>query len=277
MEVTKAVKGQIRIIVCDTTKIINDICSYHNPDFFGTEALGRVISATTIMGSMLKEGQSICLSFKGNGTAGLITAESNWLNEVKAFISNPEGNDSKDGSLKKTIGEAGTFKIIKDLKLKSAFTSENKTVHSDVTSEITDYFFRSEQTPTLISMGQDIVDKGKVKNAGIIAIQLMPKFTEDELKEVEDITSKILPYNELSKKHKTSEQIIHTLFKDAKLIGVEKAIAKCNCSVGKTRSAATAIPLEERKAICEEQGYIEVKCNYCKTSYRYDEKLNAKE
>ena len=175
--------GSARILVINSTKMVNDMISAHRTSPTATAALGRTITAASMVGTMLPEDKdSVTMSFSGNGEAGKIIAVADYFGNVKGYIQNPMANPPKKPNGKLDVGAAvgaGTFSVVKDVGGKEPQIGTTEIVTGEIAEDIASYFATSEQIPTLLSLGVLVDRDCSCLAAGGVLVQVMP-FPDEE-------------------------------------------------------------------------------------------------
>ena len=82
--------GGAFIVCADTTDVVSRAEKIHATSAVTTAALGRLLTAASLMGSSLKSPQdSITLRISGDGPAGTVTAVTDWMGNVRGRVANP--------------------------------------------------------------------------------------------------------------------------------------------------------------------------------------------
>ena len=267
--------GSAVAMVTDTTGIVNTAIKYHNTAPTASAALGRVLTAGSLMGSRLKDkGDSLTLTFKGDGPAGMVMAVSDYCGNVKGYIENPSVDLPLKPSGKLDVSGAvgsGYMSVVRDVGLKEPMTGISQIVSGEIAEDIAAFYAQSEQTPTLISLGV-LVDKDlSCAGAGGVFIQLLPHADESIIDKLEQNVTKITGLSSLIASGKTCEQILA----DA-LDGIEYDLFDeietdyvCDCSRARMLRAVKSLGRQELKKIFSEQDTVEICCRFCNKKFSF--------
>ena len=130
------VDGSAVAMVTDTTDIVNKAIKYHNTAPTATAALGRVLTAGSLMGARLKNrDDSLTLTFKGDGPAGIVMAVSDYSGNVKGYIENPSVDLPLKQNGKLDVSGAvgsGFMSVVRDVGLKEPMTGISQIVSGEI-------------------------------------------------------------------------------------------------------------------------------------------------
>jgi molecular chaperone Hsp33 len=271
-----AQNGDVRIFGTITTDIVQKAQTMFDLSATASAALGRLLTAGSMMGVMLKgEEDSLTLSMNGGGPAGNLVVAANQKGLVKGYISNPHVDlpIKENGKLDVggAIGRDGVLNVIKDLGLKAPYNGQSAIVSGEIGDDLAYYFTASEQTPSAVAVGVLVDTDRSIKAAGGLIIQMMPG--ADEL--LADIITyrlqEIPPISTLISEGKTGEDILNLLFDDMDLEIHEKIETeyKCDCSRERIERALLALGRRELESLKEEQDSIEIQCHFCDKRYNF--------
>ena len=158
--VIKATGGndEVRAYVATTREMVETARINHNTTKVATAALGRTLTATSMMGLMMKnEKDELTVIIKGGGPIGTILATSDAKGIVRGYVQNPDVNveNYPNGKLNVAgaVGTDGYVQVIKDLGLKEPYIGSYPLVSGEIAEDFTHYFALSEQTPSVVSLG----------------------------------------------------------------------------------------------------------------------------
>lgn len=268
--------GQVRVMVATTTELVGEAVKMHECAPTAAAAFGRMLTAGTLMGSMLKsEKDAITLKIAGGGPARgvVVTAHSDC--GVKGYIGNPKAdlpaNDLGKLDVSGIIGKDGSLYVIRDMGLKEPYVGQVPICTGEIGDDIAYYFTVSEQTPSAVGLGV-LVDKDlSVKYAGGLIIQMMPG-ADEMLADL--ITFRLQDLGSITKamsEGKDAEGILNFLFDDMDLKVLEEMepTYKCDCSKEKVERALISLGKKELTEIRNENKTEELKCHFCNTSYEF--------
>jgi len=270
-------EGNFRIFVANTTSLVNDARNIHNTTPTASAALGRTLTAASIMGTMLKnEKDTISIQIKGDGPIGTVLAVANSKGEVKGYVDNPNVDLplKKDGKLDVggAVGRNGKVIVIRNFGLKEPYIGQSNLVSGEIAEDLTNYFAYSEQQPSAVALGV-LVDKDtSIKAAGGYIIQVLPDATEEAIDRLENNLVNIEPVSSLIEKGYTPEDIMFHVCSGFNMEIKEKSLTKlvCDCTQERIEEALVAIGKEELQRIIEEDGEAELICHFCNSKYHFD-------
>lgn len=270
--------GRIRVFIASTTNMVEEARKIHNTSPTATAALGRSLTASVLMGTMMKnEEDTLTFKISGDGTGGniLVVAKNNGY--VKGEIMHPEADlpSKEDGKLDVggLVGREGTMTIIMDLGLKEPYVGMSKLVSGEIAEDLAHYFAYSEQQPSVVSLGVLVGKDIRVKAAGGYIIQLLPGSTEEDIVLIEESLKEIKPVSTLIDEGFTPEDILNSIFKDVEMEILEKKEIeyKCDCSKEKIKNIIKSLGKEEIKSMISEDHGAEVVCHFCNTKHNFNE------
>ncbi len=269
-----AADGQIRAFAASTKEVVETARKDHNTSPVATAALGRLLTAGAMMGSMMKnDTDMLTLQIRGDGPIGGLTVTADSKANVKGYVLNPDVMlPPKNGKL--DVGGAvgiGLLQVIKDMGLKEPYCGQTILVSSEIAEDLTYYFANSEQVPSSVGLGVLMEKDNTVRRAGGFIIQLMPFAKEEIIEKLEENLKNVTSVTALLDKGYTPEQILEELLGNLGLEITDTMDTKfyCNCSKERVERAVASVGRKEIQDMINEGKDIEVKCHFCNTAYTY--------
>ena len=269
-----AADGQVRAFAATTKELVEAAREHHNTSPVATAALGRLLTAGAMMGSMMKnDTDMLTLQIRGDGPIEGITVTADSHANVKGYVGNPDVMlPPKNGKL--DVGGAvgiGLLQVIKDMGLKEPYVGQTILVSSEIAEDLTYYFASSEQVPSSVGLGVLMNKDNTVRCAGGFIIQLMPFATEETISQLEENLKDVTSVTDFLDKGYTPEQMLEKLIGhlDLEITDTIPTQFYCNCSKERVEQAVASIGKKDIQEMIDEGKDIEVKCHFCNTAYNY--------
>lgn len=267
----------VRFFSCITTGMVEEARKIHNCSPVSIAALGRMLTAGSMMGIMLKSDKdTMTVQINGKGPAGSIVVVSDNTGNTRGYISNPnvELMQREDGKLDvgRAVGVDGVLTVIKDLGMKEPYVGQIPIISGEIGDDISSYFATSEQTPTAVGLGVLVEVDGHAAAAGGFIIQLMPEANEEVITKLEERLGSIKSVTEMISSGLDAEGMIKDILGDIEYrVYEEKQVEyKCNCNKERLERALISIGKKELEELIEEQGKAELVCHFCNSKYHFD-------
>ena len=269
-----AANSQVRAFAATTREMVETARGHHNTSPVATAALGRLLTAGAMMGSMMKNDKDVLtLQIKSDGPIGGLTVTADSHANVKGYAENPDVMlPPKNGKL--DVGGAlgiGLLNVIKDMGLKEPYVGQTILVTSEIAEDLTYYFANSEQVPSSVGLGVLMNKDNTVKCAGGFIIQMMPFAEEKTIAKIEENLKNVTSVTGMLDKGYTPEQILEELLGNVGLEITDTIPTQfyCNCSKERVEHAVASIGRKDIQEMINDGKDIEVKCHFCNTSYNY--------
>ncbi|MDR2939195.1 MAG: Hsp33 family molecular chaperone HslO [Clostridiales bacterium] len=269
--------GSIRAFFIDSTNIVNEAQKIHNTSYTATAALGRALTAASMMGSMLKnESELITLSIRGDGPLKGIVATSDFTANVKGYVFNPGVDMPLKGNGKIDVSGSimpGVLNVIKDTGIKEPYVGQVSLISGEIAEDITSYYANSEQVPTSVALGVLVDTDGSVKQAGGFIIQLMPFVETATIEKLEKNILALPSITSLLDGGISIEEILDTVIGEFGVSINERIEAGyfCNCSRKRVKKALASIGEIELNKIIDEDKSASLHCHFCGKDYHFSE------
>ena len=261
----------------DSTEIVRKMERLHKTSAVTTAALGRLLTAASMMGIMLKGNKdSITLQIRGGGPAGRLMAVSDGTGNVKGYVENPvvELPLRADGHLNvgAAVGKDGTLDVIRDMGLREPYIGQVPLVSGEIAEDITSYFAISEQVPTVCALGVLVNPDLTVKCAGGFILQLLPGATEAEIDRLEKNIQGMSGITALLNEGKTVEELLHMALDGfaPEILDSYHVTYRCDCSAERVERTLRSLGRAEVERLRDEDPVATVDCQFCGKAYHID-------
>ena len=270
-----AANDQIRAFAAVTTEMVETAREHHNTSPVATAALGRLLTAGAMMGSMMKgEKDVLTLQIKAGGPLQGITVTADSQGNVKGYVGNPDVCIPANSKGKLDVAGAvgpGFLTVIKDMGLKEPYSGQVMLQTCEIAEDLTYYFATSEQVPSAVGLGVLMNKNNTVRQAGGFIVQLMPFAEEEVISRLEQNVQKINSVTNLLEEGHTPESLLEKVLEGFDVQINENMDTRfcCNCSKERVAKALISIGRKELNEMIQEGKPIEMNCHFCNTNYNF--------
>lgn len=272
--------GAVMASAIDSTDIVYTAKRVHKTSPVATAALGRLLTAASMMGAQLKQKEaSLTLRMNGDGPIGALIAVSDSNGNCRGYVSNPavetERYDNGKLNVAKAVGKNGILNVMRDYGSGDPYFGNVEIVSGEIAEDIANYYAVSEQIPTVCALGV-LLDKesSEVLLAGGLLIQLLPSADEETIKKLEDGIAKLEPITTMLAKGYDVKKICETALNGFEVEVLDEMPINyiCKCSREKVENTIRMMPDDEIRSLAEEKGYARANCHFCNKNYRFTKK-----
>lgn len=269
--------GSLMAAAVDTTNIVAIAQELHHTSAVSTAALGRMLSAASIMGAMLKqENASVTMKINGGGPLGSVVAIADSRGNVRGYVEHPEvelplkpnGKLDVGGG----VGRDGLLMVIRDFGEGEPYVGQVRIATGEIAEDITAYYAVSEQIPTVCALGV-LVDKEEHQAmlSGGLLIQVLPGAAPEAIDRLEENIRTLEPMTTMLAKGMSMEEICQKALAGFEMEILDEFQVKyvCTCSRDKVVQALSTMRREDIVSLADETGYAEASCQYCAKKYRF--------
>ncbi len=270
-----AANNQIRAFAATTRNLVEHARAAHNTSPVATAALGRLLTAGAMMGTMMKgEKDLLTLQIKAGGPLNGITVTADSKGNVKGYVGNPNvvlhANDKGKLDVAGAVG-VGFLNVIKDMGMKEPYAGQTMLQTSEIAEDLTYYFATSEQVPSSVGLGVLMEKDNTVKQAGGFILQLMPFTEEAVISRLEENLKKVTSVTQMLEEGCTPEKILEILLEGFDLEFNETVPTQfyCNCTRQRVERALISIGKKDIQEMIDEGKEIEMNCHFCNKHYKF--------
>ncbi len=276
--------GSARILVINSRKIVNEMVKFHRTSPTATATLGRTVTAASMIGTMLPEdGDSVTISISGDGEAGKIIAVGDYYGNVKGYIQNPLANPPKKPNGKLDVGSAvgrGTISFVKSVGGEEPQIGTIELVSGEIAEDIATYFAKSEQIPTVLSLGVLVDTDYSCLAAGGVLIQLMPFPDDATVDLIERNSADLVNISRHFNAGLDNKAIADIAMRDIPydIFDTLEVEYKCDCGHDRMKKKIQSLGEKEILTMLSEQEAegkpreLTAICRFCNSEYTYTEK-----
>lgn len=272
-----AFDGEIRAYASLTTESVQEAQTRHYTWPTASAAMGRTMTATVMMGAMLKGTQKLTVTVDGRGPIGKIIADADAKGNVRAYVDHPQTHFSlnEQGKLdvRRAVGTEGSIQVVKDVGMKDYFSGSSPIVSGELGEDFTYYYATSEQTPSSVGLGVLVNPDNTIKAAGGFIIQVMPGAKEETINKLEEAINQMTPVSKLIEQGLTPEGILNEILGEdnVQILETSPVQFECNCSHEKFLNAIKGLGEAEISDMIKEDHGAEAVCHFCGNKYNYSE------
>ena len=269
----------VMALAIDTTDVVAKAESIHHTSAVVTAALGRLLTAASMMGIMLKNtDDSVTLKVNGGGPAGQLITVSDGRGNVRGYAANPvveiplKTNGKLDVS--GAVGTDGFLYVLRDTGAAEPYTGCTPLVSGELAEDVTSYYATSEQIPTVCALGVLVNPDLTVRAAGGFLIQLLPFCPDSVIDMLEASIAKLPPMTTMLDEGLSVEEILKKALDgfEFDVVDTYEPTYRCACSREKVTRAFCAMSPDELRTLPDEKGKVEVTCSFCDNVYTFTAK-----
>lgn len=270
-----AANHQLRLFAVTSRNLVEKARQIHGTSPVATAALGRLLTAGSMMGSMMKGDKDVLtLQIQCGGPIGGLTVTADASANVKGYVKEPMVVLPPNAQGKLDVSGAlgpGFLNVIRDIGMKEPYNGQTHLVSGEIAEDLTYYFATSEQVPSSVGLGVLMDKDNHVKQAGGFIIQVMPFADEKVIDAVEASLKEVHSVTALLEEGMTPEDMIHHLMGelDVEILDHISTQYACNCSKERVSRAIASVGREEIESMVRDGETIEVNCDFCGSHYYF--------
>lgn len=270
-----AYDGQVRAYAVRTTETVGEAQRRHYTWPTASAALGRSMTASVMLGAMLKGEEKLTIKINGGGPIGTILVDANAKGEVRGYVSNPlthfDLNEQGKLDVRRAVGTDGMLSVSKDIGLLQPFVGQVPIVSGELGEDFTHYIVTSEQVPSSVGVGVIVNPDNSIQASGGFIIQLLPGTEEEVITRIEERLKVIPTISNMVRQGMTPENILNEVLGtgNVKILEEMPVQFQCQCSRERITNAIASLGTEEIQDMIETDGQAEAECHFCNEKYHY--------
>ncbi|HDV6028394.1 TPA: Hsp33 family molecular chaperone HslO [Staphylococcus pseudintermedius] len=272
-----AFNGEIRAYSVNATETIQEAQKRHYTWPTASAALGRTMTASLMMGAMLKGDQKLTVTVEGDGPIGKIIADADAKGKVRGYVTNPQThfplNEQGKLDVRRAVGTTGAINVVKDVGMRDYYTGSSPIISGELGEDFTYYFANSEQVPSSVGVGVLVNPDNSIKAAGGFILQVMPGAKDETIDRLEAAISTMKPVSTLIDEGLTPEEMLETILGKDNVTILESMPTEfeCNCSHDKFLNAIKGLGQAEIEDMIAKDHGAEAECHFCRSRYSFSE------
>lgn len=270
-----AANHQLRIFAATTRNLVEEAREIHHTSPVATAALGRLLTAGSMMGSMMKgEHDVLTLQIQCQGPIGGLTVTADSEASVKGYVRQPlvilPPNEKGKLDVAGALGP-GFLNVIRDIGMKEPYNGQIQLVSGEIAEDLTYYYATSEQIPSSVGLGVLLNRDNHVRQAGGFIIQVLPFAQEEVIATVERSLQQIHSVTDLLEQGMMPQDMVRALMGDMEVEILDSIPARyaCNCSKERVTRAVASLGRKDLEDLIAQGETIEVNCEFCDSQYYF--------
>lgn len=265
--------GSLLVRAAVTTDLCEEAQVRHGASPTGTAALGRALTGALLLGSLLKDEQTILLQWRGDGPLGPVVAEGRASLAVRGYAANPRADPpSRSGKIDVggAVGRQGSLVVVKDLGLKAPYTSSVPLQSGEMGEDLAYYLLTSEQIPSAVGLGVHVAADYTVAAAGGVLVEALPGARGEDIDRAVENLSALGAVSERLREGRGGEGLValvlagipHRSF----VLGVPRF--SCTCGPERLEAVQAALAPDDVADLLRREGELRTRCSFCNSQWR---------
>ena len=268
--------GWVKAVAVSSREIVERARQIHKTLPTATAALGRLLSAASMMGNMQKvDDGSLTLQIKGGGPLGMLLAVSDAEGNVRGYVENPQISllEKYRGKLDvgTAVGTDGMLTVVRDLRMKEPYVGSVELVSGEIAEDITQYFVQSEQIPTACALGVLVDVDQSVRASGGYLLQLLPGAPDETIDRLEAGIRDAGNVTAMLDAGLTPEEILKKVMAsfELEILETTPVVYRCTCSRERVAKTLLTLGVEELEEIVRTKETLHIDCQFCDKIYDF--------
>ena len=269
-----AKEAGVLAMACTARSVVQEAARRHAASPVATAALGYGLSAAALMGSLLKVQQNIAIKVEGHGPLQKMVVESDSYGRLRGYVANPEWTTAGTVGVAEVagaMGRVGLLTVVKDLGVKNLYESVVPLQTGELDKDLMYYLMQSEQILSLLELGAELDDNGRIAAAGGFLLQAVPGHDTAILEHLVERTEDLPPIERMLADGSTPADIMSAIFGEVsyEILETRPISFHCSCSRERSLQALRLLDREDLLTLIAE-GEAVIDCHFCHERYVFD-------
>lgn len=270
-----AMDGQVRALAARTTDLVEEARRRHGTSPTATAALGRALTGAALLGSALKEEQTLTLRILGDGPIGGVIADVDAEGRVRGYARDPAADVPlrPDGKLDVggIVGRRGFLYVTRDLGVGQPYTGSAALVSGEIAEDLTRYLLASEQIPSAVGLGVLVSPDLSTRAAGGWLLQALPGADPAAMGRLERNVAELEAVSRQMESGRSPEDVLGALLagQEWHVVGSRPLRFACRCSRERAFASLIALGRDELRDMAAGDDGAELTCHFCGEVYRF--------
>lgn len=268
--------GTVKGAVLAGTAMVTQARFNHNLGIIESLALAQGLIAGGLLSTTIKEDSKINLRFDCSGPLKGFTIDADWQGMVRGYLFNNAiyiDKPLETFDLKPFIG-TGTLSVTRRTGNADPYTGHIELVHGRIAEDITEYFLKSEQARTALSLGVKFDKQGRIAGAGGLFFQALPGADDTDMEDIEVWMKEVPPMGDYFAEGKSRKDFLYDWFRnfDTKILAEQECRFSCDCNKERFAMYIKALGKNELEELIRKGPFpMDIRCHYCNSSYAFSQ------
>src|SRR5262245_54060248 len=263
----------VRVVAALTTGVAREAARRHEAGPAGAIALGRGLTAGSLLATLTKDDERVTLQVLGDGPLGGITVDATGAGTARAYVKHPLGGliaqDGARPSLATAVGRSGVVSVIRDVGLRENFSGATAIHSGEIDEDVERYLTESEQIESALACETTVGAEGQIVASAGILVQALPGEAAIEVALARGLFAEHALARIIGAAAPASgEDLIAALFAgrlgDIRVLDRRPVRFFCPCSRSRAGDSLAILGPSDLSAMILDDGKAEVICNFCR-------------
>ena len=265
--------GTISAVIVSTTNMVETARQKHKLSYTATAALGRALTAASLVSPVVARRGQVSLKFQGNGPLGKVVVDATAKGTVRGYVENPHVelalNSLGNLDVGAAVGKTGYLHVTVDNGFGLQHTSTVELVSGEIGEDVNHYLVNCHDAGSVLIVGVHLSRQG-VEAAGGLLVQLLPDHTEETICKLENNLASFGTFTFLQRRGMALEEILLRGLQGFELEELSQRhslLFDCACSKERFIQALKVLNKEDLMQMAQKGEEAEGRCHFCNAVY----------